>query len=199
MDFGGITPTRKKKSSLENLQSNFSLRGPNKRKVLANLREFETIFPSNPGLCQKFSTAFELLHKVMCFIDCSKNNHSECSHLVKTLKSLEETIQEMKTVWVSLVGHNAVTPYFHCLEYHVPQMIERSKFGSISHFSLIGQEAKHKIQTAIQFRATNNRDTSVKVLLHELSLAYLQKDETIFQLPYIEKIQHTHKYSLEFE
>ena len=56
------------------------------------------------------------------------------------------------------MGGNSITPYFHILEHHVIEMIERSPFKSISHFQLQGQESKHQDHTTTLFRCSNWRE-----------------------------------------
>lgn len=81
--------------------------------------------------------------------------HSEYEHSIHTIKEFQNLVRQMKEFWCSFIGYDAITPYFHCLEQHVSSMIKSSTMGSISYFNQSSQEAKHKIETAILFRAPN--------------------------------------------
>ena len=80
-----------------------------------------------------------------------------------------------KRKWIVCFGETAITPYFHILESHIPDMIERSEFQSISHYNLTGNELKHLTQKSIQKRMGNGREESKKILDTELICLCLDK------------------------
>ena len=84
------------------------------------------------------------------------------------------------------MGGNSITPYFHILEHHVIEMIERSPFKSISHFQLQGQESKHQDHTTTLFRCSNWRENkSYSILKREMMLMYLKACEENHNWPIV--------------
>lgn len=125
--------------------------------MLSKLRNFESIFPlEDCTYAQDFANSFKLLDSLFGFLNCKLKDHHACDHSIRTLDSYVIELQKLKELWIELIGESAITPYFHVLEYHVYDMLQRSPFGSLAPFALSSQELKHQIQTRIQFRRTNH-------------------------------------------
>jgi hypothetical protein len=95
--------------------------------------------------------------------------HETCDH-VKTLTDYKIKVAQLKALWIDLIGKPSIKPYFHVLEHHVPAMIssEDNPFKTLAVFSTSAMELKHKLQTLIQYRATNQHHPCKSIVESEL-------------------------------
>lgn len=138
------------------------------KKKLFNLQTLTFITSGNT-----FVSCFQQIGCLFSYLECPKGSHTTCTHNIKSPKDYQREIMKLKRLFYMIGNEKALTPYFHGMEIHVPVMIKSAPGNSLSQFNLSSQEAKHKVETAIQFRASNQIDCVSQILVHESALLYV--------------------------
>ena len=136
-----------------------SLMGPDKRKVLKRL-------PEHVKGCLTAATEEKVL---ALWTDFNSIYETLCSTNIPSVDDLGKAIKEWVNAFVSLggslrgYGKGHVTPYVHCLMYHVPYMV--AMFGNIRQFSGHGVEKLNDVARQVHHRRSNKHKATQDVLL----------------------------------
>ena len=138
-----------------------NLSGADKKIFFSRFRNFSSFMASNDE--KIWQNIFSLTNDIITYV------HGNDAPII-TVDYYSLLIYQLKKILRVHLGDRCIIPYFHCCEVHVPEQIVRSPFFCIGHFTLSGQEGKHKFQTITQFRATNQKKCCKQILLHEYAI-----------------------------
>ncbi|XP_067672134.1 uncharacterized protein [Haliotis asinina] len=171
-----------------------SLNGQEKRKLLAKLPQTlkGKLKPNTEErVLTLWSSLFEIHNKITSSESVDAGEVFELSrNWVKTFLSLDKHL--------SGYSESNITPYVHCMVYHVPFMIR--KFGSLRSFSCQAFEKRNDVIKKIHQRKSNKWDPTVEALqickrMEESSKSTRDKRQYIKRKPeyWNEKIQQTRR------